>query len=323
MQSIVGVPEKLSIEPCTHCQLHCPGCPNMDLGHPPGMGWGRLKFEQFRQLIDDNPGIRQVRFDCFGEIFINKDIAPMLDYGAERGIRFTFTSANFNHVPDATMERLVRHRVENVVIAIDGATPETYAIYRRKGDLNRVLANIARLNELKEQYESELPKLCMLWVVFGHNQHEIPMARKMAEKLGMKFVPKMQWDSSYSPITDPEQLKIELGWEDSSREEFAANKGQDYMSKVCHQLWQSPKINWDGRVLGCCWTQEGFGGNVFEDGFSHAINNDTIVHARRMLMGEAPARSDVPCTECPQYKKRLETGRFITEDELGLVPAGR
>ena len=138
----------------------------------------------------------------------------------------------------------------------------------------------------------------------------------MAEELGMQFKPKMQWDSSYSPIVDPEQLKIELGWEHTSREDFQANTGDDYMEKVCHQLFQSPKINWDGRVMGCCWTQEGFGGNVFEDGYEAAINNEKIVHARRMLTGEVSARDDIPCTNCSIYLKRLETGRFLTGKEV-------
>jgi len=290
----------------------------MDLGHPPGMGWGRLKFDDFRRLIDSHPGIRRVYFHCFGEVFINKDIPPMLDYGAERGIRFTFSSANFNHVSDAVLERLVRHRVEKIMVAIDGATPESYAIYRRKGDLNRVLKNIEKLNVLKKHHQSELPRLVMLWVVFGHNQHEIPQAKQMAKDLGMEFAAKMQWDSNYSPIRDPQQLKDELGWEHVTREEYSANTSQEYMERVCHQLWQSPRINWDGSVLGCCWTQEGFGGNVFEDGYEKAINNEKIVYARRMLTGEAPARKDICCTECPMYKHKRETGNFVTKKELEI-----
>jgi MoaA/NifB/PqqE/SkfB family radical SAM enzyme len=316
MQTVIPVPETLRIEPCTHCQLHCPGCPNMDLGHPPGMGWGRLKFEHFRGLIDANPEIRHVVFDCFGEVFLNKDILPMLEYGSARNLTFSFSSANFNHVPDAVLEGLVKHGVEAITVAFDGVTPETYAIYRKRGDLNRVLGNVRKLNAYKQQHQSERPRLVWLWVVFGHNQHEIPQAMALATELGMQFKPKMQWDSSYSPITDPEQLRITLGWEHSTRESYLSNTGDHYMKRVCHQLWQGPKINWDGKVLGCCWTQEGFGGNAFEDGYEAAINNEKIVFARRMLAGEAPARSDIPCTLCPLYQERLASGQFLTEDEL-------
>jgi len=316
MDTVITAPELLSIEPCTHCQLHCPGCPNMDLGHPPGMGWGRLKFEHFRRLIDDNPAINRVFFDCFGEVFLNKDILPMLEYGAEKNLRFAFSSANFNHVSDAILEALVKHGVEEVTVAFDGITAESYAIYRKRGSLEQVLNNIRTLNTYKKQYQSEFPELRWLWVVFGHNQHEIPQAMELAEELGMRFKPKLQWDSNYSPITNPEQLRIELGWEHSNREDFRAATGEHYMLPVCHQLWQSPKINWDGKVLGCCWTQEGFGGNAFEEGYEAAINNEKIVYARRMLSGQAPARDDIPCTRCSLYQTRHDSGRFVTMEEI-------
>ena len=316
METVITIPERLTIDPCTGCQLRCPGCPNTDLGHPPGMGWGRLKFEHFRGLVDDNPKINSIFFQCFGEAFINKDILPMIEYGSERNLDFSFGSTNFNHVSDATLEGLVKPGIREVVVALDGITPESYAIYRRRGDLNRVLDNIRKLNAYKKQYQSEFPRLVCLWVVFGHNQQEIPQAMELAEELGMQFKPKMQWDSSYSPITDPEQLKTVLGWEHSNREDFLASTGDHYMQRTCYQLWQSPRINWDGTVLGCCWTQEGFGGNAFKDGYELAINNEKIVYARRMQAGEAPARDDIACTRCSLYKKRLETGQFLTEEEM-------
>jgi len=285
------------------------------------MGWGRLKFNDFHRLIDENPEIKSVFFDCFGEVFLNKDILPMLEYGHERDISFYFSSANFNHVSDAILEALVKCSVEKVVVAIDGITPESYAVYRKRGDLNRILNNVHKLNSYKKKYRSEFPRLEMLWVVFGHNQHEISQARELAEDLGMGFKPKMQWDSSYSPITDPEKLKIDLGWEHTSREDYRAGTGKHVMQRVCHQLWQSPKINWNGTVLGCCWTQKGFGGNAFEDGFEAAINNEKIVYARRMLAGEAPARNDIPCTECSMYRRRLANRDYLTREEVKNVPA--
>lgn len=280
------------------------------------MGWGRLEFDHFRRMVDDNPEINSVFFHCFGEAFLNKDILPMLKYGFERNLNFSFSSANFNHVSDDILEGLVKYGIEVVVVALDGITSESYAIYRKRGDFNRVLDNVRKLNAYKKQYQSKLPRLVCLWVVFGHNQHEIPQAKELVEELDMQFKPKMQWDSSYSPIIDSEQLKIDLGWEHNNREDYLANTGDNYMQRVCLQLFQSPKINWDGTVLGCCWTQEGFGGDAFEDGYEVAINNEKIVYARRMLTGEAPARNDIPCTRCSIYQKRLETGQFLTEEEV-------
>ena len=166
-----------------------------------------------------NHVIEEVAFNCFGEVFINQDVVAMLRYGAERGVSFRFTSANFNHVSDEMIIALVECTVREVSIAFEGITQETYSIYRKRGKLDRVLDNIRKLNACKRACNSSLPELQWLWIIFGHNQFEIPRAREMAAELGMEFQTKLQWDSSYSPIRDPEQLKKDLDGGATSREE--------------------------------------------------------------------------------------------------------
>jgi hypothetical protein len=55
------------------------------------------------------------------------------------------------------------------------------------GIYEAVLANIRRINELKKRYNSFFPLLQWQFVVFGHNEHEIPLARKMATEFGISF----------------------------------------------------------------------------------------------------------------------------------------
>ena len=123
---------------------------------------------------------------------------------------------------------------------------------------------------------------------------------------------KLAWDSTYSPIRDPERVKRQLDWSAITREEFAEAQGKEYMRDMCLQLWRSPKLNWNGLVLGCCWTQDGFGGNAFREGYVHAINNDKIRFARRMLLGKESARDDIACSKCKLYTSLLESGRFLS-----------
>lgn len=316
----ISPPDVLNIDPCTHCQLRCPGCPNTDLGHPPGMGWGWLRFDRFKDLIETTPHFGHVRLDCFGEAFLNPDLYRILEYGSGKGLSFSFSSANFNHVRPEVLEALVQFNVQSLSVAFDGASEETYAIYRKRGDLQLVLSNIRRLNELKSQYGADTPVLEWLWVVFGHNEHEIAKAKEMARELNMEFKPKLQWNSSFSPIRDAAAVRRELGWNYTTREEYHEVNSNHYMRKVCHQLWTSPRINWDGRVLGCCWTQIGFGANVFEDGYENAINCDKISYAREMLMGLRDPRADIPCTNCKLYRVLAEGNSFLTLEEIHGQP---
>jgi hypothetical protein len=199
-----------------------------------------------------------------------------------------------------------------------------YEKYRKGGDINKVLENIDKVNRLKLALNSPRPVLTWQFIVFGHNEHELPRAREMALERGMDFFPKMAWDSSYSPIRDPEFVKRETGWESVSRDEYMLNTNKMYSRKMCYQLWRKPRISWDGKVLGCCGSSKlYFGGNVFEHGVLDALNHEKIVHARRMLMGEEKLRDDIPCARCGQYRALESSGNWLVPDEIMPPPEPR
>src|SRR5262249_19048439 len=156
----------------------------------------------------------------------------------------------------------------SVTVAIDGASEETYAVYRRGGSLTRVLGNIERLNEEKRRYGARVPELGWQFIVFGHNEHELPRARQMAGSLGMRFSLKLHadhWDAGYSPVRDPVTVKAQSGLSAVTRDEYRQVHGREYFVP-CGQLWASPQVNWDGKLLGCCDNVWGDFGNVFERG---------------------------------------------------------
>ena len=70
-------------------------------------------------------------------------------------------------------------------------------------------------------------------MVFGHNEHEIPIARKLAQDLHMEFWLKLTWDDRFSPIRDEEFVRKEMGIGVVSREEYKAKYGVDYMQGTC------------------------------------------------------------------------------------------
>ncbi|MBF0225409.1 MAG: radical SAM protein [Desulfobacterales bacterium] len=309
-------PSIIAIDPITFCQLRCPGCPNTGRGTAPLMGHGRLTFQKFKELIDINPNIQTIEFDCFGELFLNKELLLMIEYAFNKGICSTLSTSNFNYVRPDVLEGLVKYGVRSLGCAIDGATPETYKIYRKRGNFDQVMANIKELVRLKKLYNSQYPKLTWQFVVFGHNEHEIPLVKSLSAELGMKISFKMAWNTNYAPIRNKKFVMDQLGWLSTNREDYESVTNQPYMNSVCLQLWRAPRINWDGKVLGCCWTQTGFNANVFTDGYLNAINNPQIKYARKMLMGKSKPRDDIQCSRCHIYKLKLKTGKFLTTKEL-------
>jgi MoaA/NifB/PqqE/SkfB family radical SAM enzyme len=311
-------PALLTIEGNASCQLRCPTCPTTGNGYPPVIGNGYLHYENFRKLLENNSIIKKVELENRGELFLNPDLLKIIEYCFNCGVEIASDGGvNLNAVDEGVLEGLVKFNFKRLRCSIDGATPETYAIYRRGGDFNLVIDHIKTINRFKNVYKTEFPKLKWQFVVFGHNEHELPLARRMAQELGMEFEAKMSWDSSYSPIRNKEFVKEQTGWLEVTREEFAGSTGADYMRSVCLALWRSPRINWDGKVLGCCWNSWGeFGMNAFRDGFIPSINSEGIIYSRRMLMGEVPQRDGLPCSSCPLYSKMRDAGKFLRIDEI-------
>lgn len=269
------------------------------------IGTGHLKFADFRTLIERNPAIEWIELSNYGEIFLNPDLLQILEFAHRRGVRLTADNGtNLNTAAPAVLEGLAKYRFRRLSCSIDGATPETYAKYRVGGDFEAVLANIQQIRAAKRLYRTPYPLLTWQFVVFPHNTHEVEAARSLAAQLGMRFVAKLCWTE---------------GRGSPSRRAFRDLYGVEFTRGICHQLWVSPQINWDGRILGCCrnfWAE--FGGNAFTDGVLAVSNSEPIQYARGMLLGKNPAREGVPCSTCEQYLSMARDGRWLLPSEIGL-----
>ena len=158
-----------------------------------------------------------------------------------------------------------------------------------RGNYDRVIDNIRRVNHFKRTLGSELPRLSWQFIAFGHNQHEIPVARALAEELGMRFFVKLSWDTDFSPLVDEDAVRTANEQGVASRTEYLEKYGSDYLGSICMQLWKHPQINWDGKVLGCCRNFWGdFGGNAFRDGLLESLSHEKISCAREMLEARNP-----------------------------------
>ncbi len=311
------VPRKVRLEATSVCQLRCPACPTATRVIAPVIGPGYLAKEDFDRFIDGHRFVRHVELSNFGELFLNPDLADILEIAYRRGVALSADNgANMNRAPDELLEALVRFRFRSMAVSIDGASREVYTRYRVGGDFDRVIRNIRTVNRFKEKYRSPFPRLAWQFIVFDHNAHEFERARALASGLGMEFRPKLPWnESKVSASMEPLRSSLPGGF--LSRTEFASGRGRHYSGALCHHLWHEPQVNWDGSVLGCCVNYWGdFGGNVFEDGLLACVNGEGMKHARAMLRGKAPARKDIPCSACDVYRFMAERKSWIGPCEI-------
>lgn len=311
-------PNKIGVEASSICQLRCSSCPNTSGAIQPVIGSGFLKVGDFRKLIDENPWITGIELSNYGEIFLNPHLSEIIEYAFMRSVAVSADNGvNLNNVKEKVLEDLVRYKFKSMSCSIDGASSETYKIYRRGGNFDTVLGNIERLNFFKTKFNSSLPRLRWQFVVFGHNEHEIPLARKLAGELNMSFHLKLSWDSQFSPVKDQGVIRNEIGA--ASREEYRQLYNVDYKQSLCNKLWDQPQINWDGKVLGCSrnfWSE--CGGNAFKDGLLQSINSRRINYARKMLLGKKNAKPDIPCATCDIYVDMEQSNAWLMKRPIAL-----
>jgi MoaA/NifB/PqqE/SkfB family radical SAM enzyme len=176
-QVIGNYPVKAYIEPTLFCNLRCPACPTgLQFGLRPS---ATLNTDLFKQTLDEiSPYVFELYMYNWGEPLLHKQTPEMIRYAKDKGVEKIRLSSNFS-IPftDDYVERLVRSGLSELIVSLDGTSPETYSHYRRKGEFELVRSNMRRVHEAKVRLGSETPEVVWQFLVFRHNEHEISRAR--------------------------------------------------------------------------------------------------------------------------------------------------
>jgi MoaA/NifB/PqqE/SkfB family radical SAM enzyme len=318
-------PRSVALDLSTACQLKCPSCPTATGAIARSIGAGFVTLADFKRFLHDHPWVSDIELSNWGEVFLNPDLEEILRYAYRRHVVLRIDNgANLDRASDPILEALVKYKLRNLSCSIDGASQEVYSVYRVRGNFDRVISHLRQINRFKQKYRSPYPALRWQFVAFGHNQHEISKAREMARELGMDFHLKLSWDDLYttpfSPVTDRNAVETESGLGVADRRAYEATFGRSYVASTCHQLWLRPRINFDGRLLGCSINHWHDFGNVFAEGLESVLTGDKMQQTKAVLMGLREADEDSPCRRCQVYDSRRRHNAWITPDDLIIPP---
>jgi len=305
-------PLSVRFESSTLCQLNCTGCymRKDDFGTA---GKGYLSYDNFKRFVKRNDFIKRIEISNSGEPFLNPDLKEILKYADKKGIEITVSGGtNFNDVSEEVLEAVVKYKVRDIMIAIDGVSQETYEIYRRNGNLDKVISNIEKLNKYKEAYCSEVPVLTWQFILMKHNECDIEMAKEMADKLNMNIQYKLDWGGNFMP-QNPEKVFEVTGIAFFNRTDYNENNSEIYTNDLCADMIFNPQINWDGRLLGCCSVYKNdWKVNVFDVGLENALQDEKYRHAIiGLLGGPGKIEKDMPCGECNVFYSVVSQKKFI------------
>ena len=180
----LGIPYCITVEPASICNLNCPVCPsgmNKTIRNP-----SLLPLTAFKALIDDiGEYLVLIQMWEWGEPFMNPAIYEMIAYAKKRGI-IVMSSTNchfFND--DISAQKLIDSQLDGLILAVDGATKETYEQYRIGGDFERIMAGIKRVVSAKKNSGSRKPLLNFRMVVNAFNEHQIEAFTALGEALAV------------------------------------------------------------------------------------------------------------------------------------------
>lgn len=306
-----GRPYMLLVDPTNVCNLKCPLCPT-GRGDLP-LKNGKMPLDSFRAFIDQiAPHTLKIMLYNWGEPFLHKDILEMIAHAHKRRIA-TALSSNLNRLPKAGAEAVVRSGLDDMIVSCDGLSQETYETYRVGGKLEDVLANMRAIAETRKRLGRKSPVIEFQFLVFEHNEHEVPEVERTARANGADFVRVMppyigKNKAGIQPARDP-YFRRNYSEEDEP-DPFERDADLDTLAArnppplSCFWPWRSMVVNWNGQADPCCFKNyhQPFG-NVFEQPFDEVWNNDIYRYSRRWIAGKAQndSRFRIVCRGCKGY----------------------
>jgi hypothetical protein len=194
-------PKRLYIECTAACNISCAqACCAPETGITRTRQAGMLDFDLFRRVVEEaGPSLERIEFFNYGEAFLHKRAIEMCEYIKARCPNvYLYTSTNGLAFTEDQVRRLVRSGIDEVTFSIDGATQDSYARYRQRGDLAKALRNMRAAADEKRAAGRDLPFLNWRYILFTHNDGdaEMDLARQLAADAG---VDRLCWELTDHP----------------------------------------------------------------------------------------------------------------------------
>lgn len=195
--TVRSYPYYLLIDPADVCNLRCATCPT-------GMDnetrrTGSLKVlnrsqrtvmtpELFDAVIEElGPYLFFVMFYNWGEPLLNKHIHEFIRKAKSYDIVTAMHTNLSLKLSDQRIEDLLSSGLDSLVCSIDGFTQEVYEIHRVGGNMEQIKKNLEKMVQVRNRLGVKT-EIVYKMLVFGHNEHEIPLAAKYCQDIGVAFV---------------------------------------------------------------------------------------------------------------------------------------
>lgn len=299
----LGHPVLLSLEITNICDQQCTICET-------GLGIldrtpKSMTFEDFKFIC--NQFDKQLKFlylYFMGETFLNKHVYEMIRYAADREMYVSVCTNGNTVIP----EKLIHSGISEIWFQVSGTTQDIHDKYRRGGDLEKVLNNVRKTIELRENNKENIlkekypMKIGMGYILMKNNEHQLNEFIKLAKDLNVDeyhIIPTcartIEQAHEYLPSDknlwpyDPHEL------------EKGKLVPRHIPHNYCEWIYYTATIQVNGDVVLCCRDPKGeyVLGNVFKDNFYTIWNNKQYQSIRNMVSKNQKALK--LCSLCEGY----------------------
>ena len=281
-------PLHLDIEPTNVCNLRCPFCATTHNRYNRGF----MTEKTWKKILDEagTNELYSLKFTYRGEPLLHKDLPRMVAYAKNVGVMDVYFNTNAVFLNDEMIYQLIRAGLDRISISFEGTEKGVYEKYRVGSDYDRVIKNIERLKEIKEELGLKKPLV----------------------RIQTVLIPEMQGkENTYAEFWSPRV--DEVAYLDMKNEEGNPDHSGIIYNWSCHMLWQRMTIAWDGTILPCVhdiyeWMKIG---NISGTSIKSAWNSSQE-NKYRDLHKEGNAHKIPSCDRCPlrenEIRKLIEIG---------------
>jgi hypothetical protein len=185
-------------------------------------------IDKFKELLADVGG-QLIRLDLFnyGDPFAHPHAVDMIEYVKHHYPNiYVYTSTNGLLLNRDRIKRLVDAGLDEITFSVDGADQKTYEMYRRNGNLVKVMGIMSDFVEAREKTGWEVPFINWRYIIFrwNHTRRQMEKTRRLAEEIG---VDRLTWEiTDHPPSAKSEKYQI----------------GTPAWRRIYHEIWDSSQI---------------------------------------------------------------------------------
>jgi radical SAM protein with 4Fe4S-binding SPASM domain len=180
---------ELRLDLTDRCNLRCIMCSNgyeAELNH---RGKRFISIEQFRNEIGEIlPRVNIINLSIGYEPLLNTDLCEILFVCRENNIPQVVMTTNLTLLTDKIAEVMTDGYVHLLHVSMDAGNKPIYDMIRRKGDFDRIVSNIKKINQLKMVKNSQYPNIVFNYVIMKINFEYLKEFIDFSNNLGIKEI---------------------------------------------------------------------------------------------------------------------------------------